>query len=96
VTKNKWQHTFPFGPRAGALLAINAESAPLFPSRTNEETVFSGWAKAKRLLDKAISDERAERGLEPLPPWRIHDIRRTFASKLAELGTPVHVTEKVH
>ena len=95
ITKNKRQHTFPYGPRAHALLATNAPDGFLFPSRTNEETVFSGWSKSKRQLDEAINDDRMRQGLKPLAPWRLHDIRRTFASKLAELKTPVQVTEKI-
>lgn len=93
ITKNKRQHSFPYGPMTEALLSTNEEGA-LFPSRTNEETVFSGWSKSKRALDIAISEGRKRAGLKPIPPWRLHDIRRTFASKLAELGTLVHVTEK--
>jgi integrase len=94
VTKNKRQHTFPYGPEAAGLLLTNEASGPFFPSRTNEETVFSGWSKAKRVLDQGIAADRKRQGLRPFPAWRIHDIRRTFASKLAKLSTPVHVTEK--
>jgi len=32
---------------------------------------------------------------ERLAPWRIHDIRRSFASGCARLGVPVHVVEKL-
>ena len=28
-------------------------------------------------------------------PWTLHDLRRTFATNLAALGTPIHVTEKL-
>jgi integrase len=46
---------------------------------------FNGWSKSKKRLDKAIE----------IPHWTIHDLRRTMATIHAELGTPVHVTEKL-
>jgi integrase len=27
--------------------------------------------------------------------WSLHDLRRTFATNLAALGVPIHVTEKL-
>jgi integrase len=29
-----------------------------------------------------------------LAPWRLHDLRRTFATGCARLGVPLHVVEK--
>lgn len=46
---------------------------------------FNGWSKAKAKMDKTVL----------IPHWTIHDLRRTFATKHAELGTPVHVIEKI-
>lgn len=46
---------------------------------------FSGWSKAKTRLDQSsgVSD------------WTIHDLRRTYATVHAQLGTPIHVIEKL-
>lgn len=44
---------------------------------------FNGWSKAKARLDKHV----------PLPHWTLHDLRRTFATNHARLGTPIHVVE---
>jgi integrase len=30
-----------------------------------------------------------------LTPWRIHDLRRTAATRMAALGHPIHVVERV-
>lgn len=46
---------------------------------------FNGWSKAKARLDKAVT----------IPPWVIHDLRRTFSTKMASLRVPLHVTEKI-
>jgi integrase len=47
---------------------------------------FGGWSKAKALLD-------AKTG--PMDPWCLHDVRRTVASRLGELGTPDEVISRV-
>jgi integrase len=47
---------------------------------------ISGWSKAKRDLDDfaAITD-----------PWITHDLRRTCATGLQKLRTPLQVTEAI-
>jgi integrase len=50
---------------------------------------FSGWGKAKERLDKAIENKRGK----PLPHWTIHDLRRTFATRLSDLGEAPHIIE---
>lgn len=53
---------------------------------TTGNSVISGWSKAKRKLDATIAANRtkaaAEKGVEPeaLEPWRLHDLRRSFAT----------------
>jgi integrase len=46
---------------------------------------INGWSNSKKAFDK----------LAPIAPWTLHDLRRTFATNLAALGTPIHVTEKL-
>jgi integrase len=64
-------------------------------------TPFAGWSKAKRALDKAITDARANAaaavGTKPIPlvPWTVHDLRRTVATGLQRLGVRLEVTEAV-
>src|SRR3954468_19972479 len=50
---------------------------------------FKGWSKAKAALDRRTSSDEA------LEPWRIHDIRRTVATRMAELGVQPHIVEAV-
>jgi integrase len=47
---------------------------------------FQGWSKAKLALDQQTSSV----GL-----WRLHDVRRTVATRMAELGVQPHVVEAV-
>lgn len=44
---------------------------------------FNGFGKAKARFDR----------LHPMPHWTIHDLRRTFATIHARIGTPIHVVE---
>jgi integrase len=55
-------------------------------SSTEGERPFSGFSKAKRQLDKAIAKVREQGDREPMPPWRLHDLRRTARSLLSRAG----------
>ncbi|WP_370276610.1 tyrosine-type recombinase/integrase [Roseovarius indicus] len=84
--KNNCEHTMPLGPMAISLIDRLPEQADLlFPSRLNDETPFNGFSRAKRNFDKEIS----------IDPYTLHDLRRTFSSVMARIGTPIHVTEKI-
>ena len=60
-------------------------------------TPFAGWSKAKRALDRTIDEARQVRGKRTcppsLPPWNVHDLRRTVATGLQRLGVRLEVTE---
>lgn len=83
-TKNHRAHEIPISDVAGEVLD---ECVPrlgrdlVFGARSGP---FSGWSKAKRELDES---------LEGMQPWRIHDIRRTVATRCADLGTQPHIVE---
>jgi integrase len=84
ITKNKRPHTFPFGPLAEGILRGGQKQELLFPGRRIDGPLY-GWSKLKAKFDRTC----------PATGWRLHDLRRTFATNLAALGTPVHVTEKL-
>jgi integrase len=86
LTKNNRQHTFPYGDMTARIFEnVPYQDGVLFPARGNPEQIFSGWSKCKAALDKKCV----------IAQWTLHDLRRTFATNLAALGTPVHVTEKL-
>ena len=80
VTKNKRTHSIPITESSRNLIVGSGE---IFGNSNG--TVFSGWGRAKRRIDKYID----------IPHWTIHDLRRTFATINAEIGTPLHITEKI-
>jgi integrase len=55
----------------------------------------SGWSKIERRLDTAmLALARADRGADAaIREWRLHDLRRTCATNMAELGIPPHNIE---
>ncbi|HYG25952.1 MAG TPA: integrase family protein [Caulobacteraceae bacterium] len=67
---------------------------------------FQGWSKCKERLDGRMlrtlrADFTKTRGREPtdgevtLRPWRLHDLRRTFATWANEHGHEPHIVEAV-
>ena len=92
LTKNKHEHTFPYGEKTAEILAELPQTGEhLFPAsrshvRGKPTTIYNGWTKAKPLFDAT---------LEAVEPYTLHDLRRSFSSSLASLGTPIHVTEKL-
>ena len=79
VSKNRRAHTFPIGMHAVSLA---------------EPITFNGWAKCKAQLDKRIAIARGSKEEpSPIPPWTLHDLRRTFATGLQRLGVRIEVIE---
>lgn len=82
TTKNKQEHILP-NLVGDNLALIPHTSAYLFPSAVG--TPFSAWSKNKTQLDT----------LSGVADWRLHDLRRTAASKMAEWRcAPPHVIER--
>ena len=94
-TKNGEPTTVPLNDLAVAELDGVAKSerwprrGRVFPTATGAG--FTAHAKGKRTLDKLIEND----GDEPLPPWRLHDLRRTLATGFQRLGVRFEVTEAV-
>lgn len=97
-TKNGLPHDVPLPSMATAILGD-------FPLRDGRDLVFGtsagpfqGWSKAKTALDArmlgALREKHGEKAV--LKPWRLHDIRRTVATRLADtVGTQPHVIEAI-
>ena len=91
ITKNKRAHTFPYGEIvAGILDTIPRQEDYLFPAsrehvRGKPTAAFNGYPKAKAALD-------AKSGVSN---WTLHDLRRTFSTIHAAIGTPPHITERL-
>jgi integrase len=51
-------------------------------------TGFSGWSKSKKALDAKLA-----RAGHHLKPWTLHDLRRTFSTRLHDAGIEPLVVE---
>ena len=85
-TKNHRAHVVPLPPLAQECIASVPGTADLVFTTTGH-TPPSGWSKIKRRLDAAMP--------AGTPPWRLHDLRRTAVTGMAELGIAPHVIELV-
>lgn len=96
-TKNGRPHDVPLSDQAVAILrAIRKREGRDFVFGEGNGP-FSGWSKAKVALDKRVLTKRRaeDRKAKPMLPWRIHDLRRTAATRMAELGVQPHVVEAI-
>jgi integrase len=97
IAKNGVANDVPLSPAA---VTIFTNLPPLgrrgyvFPAVNGSANPISGFSKAKARLDKAIACELAQTD-RVMQPWRLHDLRRTAASRMAQLAIPPHVIEKV-
>jgi integrase len=81
-TKNRRPHIVPLPPLARELIA-SVPCAGELVFTTTGRTPVSGWSKVKRRLDSRMN----------IAPWRLHDLRRTAATGMAELGISPHIVE---
>jgi integrase len=90
-TKNGRAHDVPLASQAIEILTAlerREERALVFGSRDGP---FSGWSKAKKAFDARVAKKLGR----VQAPWRLHDIRRTVATRMADLGVLPHVVEAV-
>jgi integrase len=90
--KNKRAHTLPLSPTAAEII----EQQPRRDGRDlifgDGDGPFSGWSRCRERLDERIT--KANSG-KPLPDWTIHDLRRSVATHMAEIGVLPHIVEAV-
>jgi integrase len=74
-TKGRREHIIPLPSFSHSLMATLPTQSPfVFSAREKTETPFNGWGQSKSKLDK----------LSGISDWRLHDLRRTFRTKLSE------------
>ena len=81
-TKNKKAFVLPLSPLARSILQSVQTAGDLF-FITERGKPLSSWSKIKARLDGAMK----------IPPWRSHDLRRTFSTNLNKIGIQPHVVE---
>src|SRR6202040_4234429 len=97
-TKNRLPYEVPLSDAA-------IETLRSAPRRERRELIFgagsggfSGWSRAKAALDSRINSARMKhlgQSAQEIPPWCIHDIRRTVATGMGDIGVHPHIVEAV-
>jgi integrase len=84
-TKNHRPHVVPLPPLARELIAgVRRIEGSKYVFTTTGRSPVSGWTKIKNRLDEVMGNP---------PHWILHDLRRTAATGMAELGIAPHVVE---
>jgi len=84
--KNGHAHVLPLPPLARSIIAS-------IPQRTGRNHLFgtrssgghTGWDRSKKDLDERLAGKVAD--------WVVHDIRRSVATRMADLGVEPHIIE---
>ena len=107
LMKNRLDHLTPCNDEVVEALGMLAGQRAGLIFTTTGTTAISGFSKAKSALDRrmiAILRARAVARQEDvadvddtdiLPPWRLHDLRRTGVTSLQGMGVPIEVTEDI-
>jgi integrase len=94
-TKNKRLHEIPLSTVAREILQRQPRNVPFVFGRGSGG--FSAWSDCKAALDQRLLLARREvkPRAKPLADWRLHDLRRTVATGMAELGVLPHIIEAI-
>jgi integrase len=87
-TKNRRAHVVPLSAAAQAILAKMPVGDDDFVYGNSKP--FTSWGYGKAHVDARL----AAAGIK-LDPWRVHDIRRSVATGMAEAGIAPHIVEAV-
>ncbi len=89
--KNQREHVLPLSPAAAEIIERQ-------PKRDGRDLIFgdraggfSGWSRCKERLDARIAKANGK----PLPAFTVHDLRRSVATHMAEIGVQPHIIEAV-
>ena len=86
-TKNEQAHEVPLPTQAAAIIgAVKQIEGSDFVFTTTGESSLGGFSRAKERLDLRM---------KPARPWTFHDLRRTAATGMADIGVPPHIVEAV-
>jgi integrase len=98
--KNKLDHAVPLTDAVLALIGdrpknATAKAQPFLFSTTGGRRPFSGFSKAKKAVDEEIAKLRKKDGRCPMPPWKLHDLRRTAKTLMVQAGVRPDISERV-
>jgi integrase len=101
-TKNKLMHLVPLSDQTLSIIkGVKRIEGSDFVFTTTGDSGLGGFSRAKERLDETMTRQRAEKQRDqrtkPIKPtpWTFHDLRRTAATGMADIGILPHVIETV-
>ena len=86
--KNKRAHEVPLSGPMRAILSVHKRIEGRDLIFGKRDVPIAGWGWRKERLDAMIGDKIKT-------PWTLHDLRRSAATGLANIGTPPHLVEEI-
>jgi integrase len=90
-TKNKREHEIPMSDPVREILESRDHKEGRDLVFGKGKGPFAGWSNAKETLGARLLIARKE----ALPDWRLHDIRRSVSTHMADNGVQPHIVEAV-
>jgi integrase len=90
-TKNHRPHQVPMSDAVSDLLTAQPRTGDWVFGRPDGRPLAYNWTEAKERIDARITVATGK----ALPHWVFHDLRRTGATRMADLGVMPHVVEAV-
>jgi integrase len=84
-TKNRRRHVVPMSDIVRAILEARPRNGRDHVFGVGQKRGFTGWSRAKNALDEVVK----------IPSWRVHDIRRSTATGMAEIGIQPWIIESI-
>jgi integrase len=84
-TKNRREHTLTLPGRAWSIIEATSRRQPNDRLFGVGARGFNNFHKTKAILDNQCQ----------IAPWRFHDLRRTVATRMADIGIQPHIIEQV-
>jgi integrase len=84
-SKNNHPHTITLPAPALAIIRSVSRSTRDHLFGIHASNGFMGWSDAKRKLDRRLADT--------VKPWHLHDLRRSLATGMADIGIEPHIIE---
>jgi integrase len=87
----------PLSPRAIAIFnELPRFTGPHVFTSTAGARAVSGFSKCKARIDEVIAKRRAKDGRALMPPWVVHDLRRSVRTRLVgDCGVEAYIAERV-
>jgi integrase len=84
--KTKADHAIPLTAAVRKHIDEWPNDRPFVFSSTGGKTPFGDYSRTKKALDEKLAELRAKAGRDPMPPWTLHDLRRTARSLMSRAG----------